>query len=528
MKQVKGTGLDQQHDTELLNTLATTYQLSIAEGMKDLGKSAYKGEHLNHELGAFISAIKSGLVAAGSILVVQSLDRLSRLKLGYAKQIYLDVTNAGIHIYSMLDTHLYQAHNVGDEILSSIIFERAHNESDTKSKRTVGNAIHMINAHNEGKRSEDGYAFAIKSIASKHAWYIDTSDGTVKPHPYYWDAAQHLAKLIISGMSIGMAKEEMDKLYNPPKTSKWITSTLRRFHLTEALTGTRTLTIKGTEYKLKGYYPELLSEDDYLLLTAIRAKRATYSRPSSAVNLITGMNLAKCSCGGSVGYQSKTSSDIGNLCCLSAKKKEAVNCKGWNVTLRYIEPVVLKVCADVLVNLDTDRVDKEIVILKMKLKGKREVLDSYVDAASEGVLPKSLLTKMVALETEIEQIEADIHNKQIDSVHVSDELSDLWKKVVIVPPMSDKARRTELKALVKKSINRITFTKLDGLSYYELKFEFVNGVERLVKIRAGVVESWIESTDMMPHIEDTYLSTGTALGKELGIPMIINLPIEKD
>ena len=83
---------------------------------------------------------------------------------------------------------------------------------------------------------------------------------------------------------------------------------------------------------------------------------------------------------------------------------------------------------------------------------------------------------------------------------------------------------------IKKSVNRITFTKLEGLSYYELKFEFVNGVERLVKIRKGVVENWIESTDMMPHIEETYTSTGTSLGKSLGIntPMIVNLPIEPD
>lgn len=45
----------------------------------DRGKSAYKGKHLDGQLGQFLNDCASGVVEKGSILVVESIDRITRL-----------------------------------------------------------------------------------------------------------------------------------------------------------------------------------------------------------------------------------------------------------------------------------------------------------------------------------------------------------------------------------------------------------------------------------------------------------------
>ncbi|MCU8114274.1 recombinase family protein [Vibrio vulnificus] len=47
--------------------------------MRDRGLSAFKAEHIKRgALGKFIAAIEDGLIAEGSILIVESMDRVSR------------------------------------------------------------------------------------------------------------------------------------------------------------------------------------------------------------------------------------------------------------------------------------------------------------------------------------------------------------------------------------------------------------------------------------------------------------------
>src|SRR4051812_6180278 len=54
-------------------------QLDTALTFQDLGISAFRGTNArNGALGAFLKAIDEGLVADGSVLLVESLDRVSR------------------------------------------------------------------------------------------------------------------------------------------------------------------------------------------------------------------------------------------------------------------------------------------------------------------------------------------------------------------------------------------------------------------------------------------------------------------
>lgn len=78
-EQLKGDSLRRQ--LSLSAGYAKRHGFVVDESLKlqDLGVSAYKGKHLQRgALGGFLKAIENGQVLAGSVLLVEALDRISR------------------------------------------------------------------------------------------------------------------------------------------------------------------------------------------------------------------------------------------------------------------------------------------------------------------------------------------------------------------------------------------------------------------------------------------------------------------
>lgn len=75
----------------------------------DAGRSAYKGKHLDDsgDLARLLRYVEDGSISAGSNLVIESLDRLSREKVRDALPRFLDRLAKGINIYTSADRHLY-------------------------------------------------------------------------------------------------------------------------------------------------------------------------------------------------------------------------------------------------------------------------------------------------------------------------------------------------------------------------------------------------------------------------------------
>lgn len=116
------------------------HKLQLDETLTDSGLSAYSGAHVREgKLAAFLHAIHSGKVEKGSILIVESLDRLSRQKVMTALQQLLGILSAGIEVYTLLDEQHYSQESVDEEpykLMASIgVMARAHDESASKSTR---------------------------------------------------------------------------------------------------------------------------------------------------------------------------------------------------------------------------------------------------------------------------------------------------------------------------------------------------------------------------------------------------------
>ena len=138
-RQAKGTSLERQ--TKLAHDWCRERGLVLDESitLSDLGVSAYKGDNrARGALGAFIQAISAGKIPHNSILLVESLDRLSRAALPDAISLLTQIVKSGVRVVSMLDGKEWNETTINDTnsfILSVLLFSRAHEESSTKAKR---------------------------------------------------------------------------------------------------------------------------------------------------------------------------------------------------------------------------------------------------------------------------------------------------------------------------------------------------------------------------------------------------------
>lgn len=112
----------------------------LVETISDLGVSGYQGKNATEgAFRRFLDAIEDGSVSAGSVLIVESLDRLSRAGVTQAFSQFTAILNKGISIVTLVDNQVYTDESVGQNpgqlFMSLGIMLRANDESATKSKR---------------------------------------------------------------------------------------------------------------------------------------------------------------------------------------------------------------------------------------------------------------------------------------------------------------------------------------------------------------------------------------------------------
>jgi DNA invertase Pin-like site-specific DNA recombinase len=105
----------------------------------DLGVPAFRGA--NPKVGAlaeFLQAISIGRVLGGSVLIIESIDRPSRNKVGEALQLFISILNSGVSIVTREPRRTYTQDSINDiaSLLEPLIdMSRAHEESATTSFR---------------------------------------------------------------------------------------------------------------------------------------------------------------------------------------------------------------------------------------------------------------------------------------------------------------------------------------------------------------------------------------------------------
>jgi len=138
-RQASGHSLERQ--SELARRWCSEQGYTLDEGLalSDLGLSAYSGENVARgALAGFLAAAQSGLIPRGSILLVESLDRISRAAIPEAIRVLTSIVETGVRVVSLIDGHEWNETTIQDTVsflLSVLLFSRAHNESSVKARR---------------------------------------------------------------------------------------------------------------------------------------------------------------------------------------------------------------------------------------------------------------------------------------------------------------------------------------------------------------------------------------------------------
>jgi len=151
-QQIKGDSLRRQLEGSRQWADENGYKLDTS--LRDLGISAFSGANRTEgSLKKFIDLIEQGQIDEGSVLILESLDRLSREELTKSLNLFISILSAGIKIVTLADRQEYTAasiNNIGNLVISLVSMARAHEESQVKSMRVRASwKARVANAHNK-------------------------------------------------------------------------------------------------------------------------------------------------------------------------------------------------------------------------------------------------------------------------------------------------------------------------------------------------------------------------------------------
>lgn len=141
----EGEGLKRQIERaekfiETENKVNTEYRYQLVDEIVDAGLSAYYGKNTsqNGGLGAFLEAAKQGEIKEKSLLIVEAVDRLSRLPADHSRQLFAKLKRYKVDVaitkFSLIIPHDEQL-DMGVDLLLTAAFHLAHMESEQKSQR---------------------------------------------------------------------------------------------------------------------------------------------------------------------------------------------------------------------------------------------------------------------------------------------------------------------------------------------------------------------------------------------------------
>jgi DNA invertase Pin-like site-specific DNA recombinase len=281
-RQLKGDSLRRQNELIDKYTKEKGYKLDSEFRYVDVGISAFKGRNLKEgKLRHFIEAIREKKVPEGSILLIESLDRLTRLEPLEALTVFLEIINAGVTIVTLIDGIEHSKDQPPERRMINLIISttslcRAHDESSTKSTR--------LKKAWEQKRRD----IKLKYYTSRVPCWLSLPKGAIKPivDPAKTEIVKKIFELCLAGNHAeGIARRfHRDGVPILGKGKAWTFSFVAQILRNPAVTGEFTpnrmengkRVSAGTT--ISGYYPEIISKDEFNRVQFIMDSRSRCKR----------------------------------------------------------------------------------------------------------------------------------------------------------------------------------------------------------------------------------------------------------
>ncbi|MBY6218725.1 recombinase family protein [Qipengyuania aquimaris] len=400
--------------------------LDVKLSFADDGVSAYRGGNVDTDrgLGAFLFACQQGLVERGSYLLVESLDRISRMSPRKAQRLLDDIVDSGITVVTLNDGQEYTAERLDSDptalLISLMVSWRAHEESKTKGRRV---AAAWAEKRDRVRRGED------KLLTRRAPAWLEWSGEDWQPIEQHADTVRRVFRMAREGMGEHATAKALNEEGVPVmgRGKAWHRSTVAKLLRNSAVIGQLTpghiefdengKKRRVAEKPIAGAYPAVVSEEDWLAVRALKDGAASAPRGRSAAsplqNLFAG--LARCpDCGAAMTrvYKGRKGGKP-KLVCTMAKVGKAKHYK--SVPLEDAEEGFLRnwqgLFADVPAGDGDTEIDTQIQDIEGAIEAKHHHLDDLIAELERG--PSPTLTKAARrIEEELRTLQEALQDAQ--------------------------------------------------------------------------------------------------------------------
>lgn len=295
-KQQKGESFRRQSEFAVEVCQENGWVLDESLTLNDLGVSAFRGNNAKvGALGEFLEAIRTGRVLRGSVLIIESIDRLSRSKVGEALQLFISILNSGVSIVTREPRRTYSQDSINDiaALLEPLIYmSRAHEESATKSFR-------LKDAW--AKKKERAATQGLPMTRMIPRW-LELNEGGFRLIPDRADTVRELFRLSAEGLGVQrilnylVAHPEQHPSFGD--SGKWRDSYVLQILTNRAAFGEFQPQMREEGDRrvdcgqaIKGYFPAVVSEELFFQVQAgMKARFRVVGTPGECeTNLFTGI-----------------------------------------------------------------------------------------------------------------------------------------------------------------------------------------------------------------------------------------------
>lgn len=474
----QSTGSSADRQLQYAQSWAASKGLTLDDtlSLRDEGLSAYHERHVKQgALGVFLQAVENGRIVDGSVLVVEGLDRLSRAEPIQAQAQLAQIVNAGITVVTASDGREYNRAGLKaqpmDLVYSLLVMIRAHEESDTKSKRVKAS----IRRQCEGWKA--GTYRGIIRNGKDPQWVRWTGDAW-ELVPERVAAARRAVELYRQGLGASRAAKVMHA--EGYELTDWGVAGQQVYRLIKlpALRGVKRLSLDGEDYELEGYYPPILSEAEWNELQHLAGQRLRRRGHGEIPGIVTGIGLTICGyCGTALVAQNimnrrrkdgTLAEGHRRLHCTSYSKNGGCSAGG-SCSVVPIERALLNFCSDqfnlqrLLQDGDDGRgLQHQLVAARAevdKLSGQLSKITDALLADDSGAAPVAFVRKA----REIEQMQQTAERKVRDLEHQVSALSTVerpahaarWAELAAQVETGDNGAREQVRQLVMDTFERI-------------------------------------------------------------------------
>lgn len=418
-RQAAGNSADRQ--AEYAKSWAAARGLTLDESLslRDEGLSAFHQRHIKQgALGVFLQAVDEGRIPAGSVLVVEGLDRLSRAEPIQAQAQLAQIINAGITVVTASDGREYNRERLKaqpmDLVYSLLVMIRAHEESDTKSKRVKASIKRLCEGWIAGH-----YRGLIRN-GSDPRW-VRLVDGDWELIPERTEVVRFAIEKYREGYGADRAFSMMQERGFDTSYLGISPQQIYRLIKLVALKGAKHICVDGEDYLLEDYYPRLLSDVEFEELQLLRGQRSRRRGKGAIPGIVTGIGITYCGyCGTAMtaqnvmhkvrpdgtltdghrrimcmSYMNKGGCDVGGSCSVAPVERAVMSfCSDQMNLLRLQQPAGPS--GDLQQGVMSSR--KQVADLEAQLGRLTEALAL---GESDGVLPIAFLRKARDLEEQL-------------------------------------------------------------------------------------------------------------------------------